>query len=170
MLSSYFDMNSCQARELIYFYSILVPIGNIFFYLIYFYLDREMEKRKHESRNELEARRMERRRRGKKRSVSPQEASVKKSKTSHSPGYGESVVTVSDASDVEMKSDSPHTDHEEGIYTFNTFFCVNFFKSFTGFKMYVTSLILCEYFIDYFSFIYMLIKRNKQTDTVTFVF
>lgn len=73
-----------------------------------------MTKRKTESRVELEARRQERRRRGKKRSVSPQELSAKKNKTQHSPNYGESVVTVSDASDVEMKSDSVHSEPEEG--------------------------------------------------------
>ncbi|XP_068629318.1 cyclin-dependent kinase 11B [Battus philenor] len=74
--------------------------------------EREMEKRKHESRNELEARREERRRRGKKRSVSPDEISNKK-KRNQSPNY-DSVVTVSDASDVEMKSDSIHSEPEEG--------------------------------------------------------
>lgn len=73
-----------------------------------------MVKRKHESRMELEARREDRRRRGKKRSVSPDEASTKKNKTDHSPHYGDSVVTVSDASDVEMKSDSAHSEPEEG--------------------------------------------------------
>lgn len=65
-----------------------------------------MEKRKNESRNELEARREERRRRGKKRSVSPNnEISNKKNKTV-SPEIDDNYVTVSDASDVEMKSDS----------------------------------------------------------------
>lgn len=73
-----------------------------------------MVKRKHESRVELEARREERRRRGKKRSVSPEDSSNKKNKTEHSPNYGDSVVTVSDASDVEMKSDSGHSEPEEG--------------------------------------------------------
>lgn len=73
-----------------------------------------MEKRKHESRAELEARREERRRRGKKRSVSPNEVSSKKNKTDHSPTCDDSVVTLSDASDVEMKSESPHSEPEEG--------------------------------------------------------
>lgn len=77
-----------------------------------------MVKRKHESRIELEARREDRRRRGKKRSVSPEEISTKKNKTEHSPRYGDSVVTVSDASDVEMKSNSPHSEPEEGIKEF----------------------------------------------------
>ncbi|XP_039747429.1 cyclin-dependent kinase 11B [Pararge aegeria] len=79
--------------------------------------EREMVKRKHESRVELEARREERRRRGRKRSVSPQAVSTKKNKTQHSPNYGESVVTVSDASDVEMKSDSLHSEPEEGEHS-----------------------------------------------------
>lgn len=79
-----------------------------------------MEKRKHESRNELEARR-ERRRRGKKRSVSPNEASNKKTKTNHSPNFGDSVVTVSDASDVEMRSNSPQSEQEDGKF-------INLFK------------------------------------------
>ncbi|XP_059054339.1 cyclin-dependent kinase 11B [Achroia grisella] len=79
--------------------------------------DREMEKRKYESRHELEARREERRRRGKKRSVSPNDPSTKKTKTNHSPNYGDSVVTVSDASDVEMKSESLHSEPEEGEHS-----------------------------------------------------
>ncbi|XP_041976856.1 cyclin-dependent kinase 11B isoform X2 [Aricia agestis] len=79
--------------------------------------EREMVKRKHESRGELEARREERRRRGKKRSVSPDEGANKKNKTNHSPSYGDSVVTVSDASDVEMKSTSPHSEPEEGEHS-----------------------------------------------------
>ncbi|XP_026758093.2 cyclin-dependent kinase 11B [Galleria mellonella] len=79
--------------------------------------DREMEKRKYESRHELEARREERRRRGKKRSMSPDDSSSKKSKTNHSPNYGDSVVTVSDASDVEMKSDSAHSEPEDGEHS-----------------------------------------------------
>lgn len=62
----------------------------------------------------MEARRQEHRRRGKKRSVSPDDAATKKTKTSNSPNYGDSVVTVSDSSDVEMKSESPHSEHEEG--------------------------------------------------------
>ncbi|XP_030024358.2 LOW QUALITY PROTEIN: cyclin-dependent kinase 11A [Manduca sexta] len=78
--------------------------------------EREMEKRKHESRTELEARREERRRRGKKRSVSPTETTNKKTKTEQSPNYGDSVVTVSDASDVEMKSDS-HSEPEDGEHS-----------------------------------------------------
>ncbi|CAK1581978.1 unnamed protein product [Parnassius mnemosyne] len=77
--------------------------------------EKEMEKRKHESRNELEARREERRRRGKKRSVSPDDGSNKK-KRNHSPIY-DAVVTVSDASDVEMKSDSLHSEPEEGEHS-----------------------------------------------------
>lgn len=71
-----------------------------------------MEKRKHESRTELEARREERRRRGKKRSVSPDDVANKK-KRQQSPNY-DSVVTVSDASDTDMKSDSVHSEPEEG--------------------------------------------------------
>lgn len=82
------------------------------------FLEREMEKRKHESRTELEARREERRRRGRKRSVSPEDSSNKKSKTNHSPTYGDSVVTVSDASDVEMKSDSAHSEPEDGEFCY----------------------------------------------------
>ncbi|XP_038216021.1 cyclin-dependent kinase 11B isoform X2 [Zerene cesonia] len=78
--------------------------------------EREMVKRKHESRNELEARREDRRRRGKKRSVSPDESRTKKNKTMHSPSYGDSVVEVSDASDVEMKSDT-HSEPEEGEHS-----------------------------------------------------
>ncbi|XP_026742794.1 cyclin-dependent kinase 11B isoform X3 [Trichoplusia ni] len=81
------------------------------------FADKEREKRKHESRTELEARRQEHRRRGKKRSVSPDDAATKKTKTSNSPNYGDSVVTVSDSSDVEMKSESPHSEHEEGEHT-----------------------------------------------------
>lgn len=77
-----------------------------------------MEKRKHESRTELEQRREDRRRRGKKRSISPNDSATKKSKAEHSPNYGDSVVTVSDASDVEMKSESPHSEHEDGEYFF----------------------------------------------------
>ncbi|XP_046964532.1 cyclin-dependent kinase 11B isoform X1 [Vanessa cardui] len=79
--------------------------------------EREMVKRKHESRVELEARREERRRRGKKRSVSPEEMTSKKNKTDHSPTCDDSVVTLSDASDVEMKSVSPHSEPEEGEHT-----------------------------------------------------
>ncbi|CAH4032084.1 cyclin-dependent kinase 11B isoform X2 [Pieris brassicae] len=78
--------------------------------------EREMVKRKHESRSELEARREDRRRRGKKRSVTPEEGGSKKNKTSHSPNYGDSVVEVSDASDVEMKTDS-HSEPEEGEHS-----------------------------------------------------
>lgn len=74
-----------------------------------------MEKRKHESRTELEARREERRRRGKKRSVSPEDTSNKKNKSDTSPHLDEAVV-VSDTSDVEMKSISPHSEPEEGTY------------------------------------------------------
>lgn len=74
-----------------------------------------MEKRKYESRNELEARREERRRRGKKRSPSPNDSIIKKTKVTHSPTFN-SVVTVSDTSDAEMKSNSPHTDPEDGIF------------------------------------------------------
>ncbi|XP_052737607.1 cyclin-dependent kinase 11B isoform X1 [Bicyclus anynana] len=79
--------------------------------------EREMVKRKNESRVELEARREERRRRGRKRSVSPQVVSSKKNKTQHSPNYGESVVTVSDASDIEVKSDSQNSEPEEGEHS-----------------------------------------------------
>lgn len=79
------------------------------------FLDKEREKRKHESRSELEARREQHRRRGKKRSVSPDETSTKKHKPDSSPNYGDSVVTVSDSSDVEMKSDS-HSEPEDGKY------------------------------------------------------
>lgn len=76
--------------------------------------EREKEKRKHEFRSELEARREERRRRGKKRSISPEDKkSFKKSKSEQSPSYGDSVVTVSDASDIEIKSDS-HSEPEDG--------------------------------------------------------
>ncbi|XP_047509828.1 cyclin-dependent kinase 11B isoform X2 [Pieris napi] len=78
--------------------------------------EREMVKRKHESRSELEARREDRRRRGKKRSVTPEEGGSKKNKTSHSPNYGDSVVEVSDASDVEMKTDT-HSEPEEGEHS-----------------------------------------------------
>lgn len=87
-----------------------------------------MEKRKHESRTELEARREERRRRGKKRSVSPDDVSNKKSKTNHSPAYGDSVVTVSDASDVEMKSNSPHSEPEDGNYIIHLIIIILFDK------------------------------------------
>ncbi|XP_075969515.1 cyclin dependent kinase 11B pitslre isoform X2 [Anticarsia gemmatalis] len=76
----------------------------------------EREKRKHESRSELEARREEHRRRGKKRSVTPDEGASKKTKTTNSPNYGDSVVTVSDSSDVEMKSDT-HSEPEDGEHT-----------------------------------------------------
>lgn len=77
---------------------------------VFSFLEREIEKRKYESLKELEARREERRR--KKRSVSPSnEKSIKKSRTS--PNYAE-VVTVSDTSDVEMKSDSHNSEPEEG--------------------------------------------------------
>ncbi|KAI8435072.1 hypothetical protein MSG28_003478 [Choristoneura fumiferana] len=80
--------------------------------------EREMEKRKHESRNELEARREERRRRGKKRSASSEEPNSKKNKSNHSPHYGDSVVTVSDASDVDLKSDvESNSDPEEGEHS-----------------------------------------------------
>ncbi|XP_037973667.2 cyclin-dependent kinase 11B [Plutella xylostella] len=82
--------------------------------------NREMEKRKHESRTELQARREERRRRGLKRSVTPEpeEASNKKNKTEKSPRFEEAVVTVSDASDVEMKSDdSNNSEPEEGEHS-----------------------------------------------------
>lgn len=79
-----------------------------------------MEKRKHESRNELEARREERRRRGKKRSASSEEPNSKKNKSNHSPHYGDSVVTVSDASDVDLKSDiESNSEPEEGKFTFS---------------------------------------------------
>nr|CAB3516241.1 unnamed protein product [Spodoptera littoralis] len=81
-----------------------------------FVSDKEREKRKHESRTELEARRLEHRRRGKKRSVSPSETATKKTKTD-SPNYGDSVVTVSDSSDVEMKTDSLHSEPEDGEHT-----------------------------------------------------
>ncbi|KPI91432.1 Cyclin-dependent kinase 11B [Papilio xuthus] len=77
--------------------------------------EKEMEKRKHESRTELEARREERRRRGKKRSVSPDDVANKK-KRQQSPNY-DSVVTVSDASDTDMKSDSVHSEPEEGEHS-----------------------------------------------------
>uniref|UniRef100_A0A2H1WGK5 cyclin-dependent kinase n=1 Tax=Spodoptera frugiperda TaxID=7108 RepID=A0A2H1WGK5_SPOFR len=80
------------------------------------FADKEREKRKHESRTELEARRQEHRRRGKKRSVSPSETATKKTKT-ESPNYGDSVVTVSDSSDVEMKTDSLHSEPEDGEHT-----------------------------------------------------
>ncbi|XP_060800454.1 cyclin-dependent kinase 11B isoform X2 [Amyelois transitella] len=79
--------------------------------------DREMEKRKYESRQELEARRQEHRRRGKKRTVSPVDTANKKSKSETSPTYGDSVVTVSDASDVEMKSDSAPSSAEDGEHS-----------------------------------------------------
>ncbi|RVE43437.1 hypothetical protein evm_011888 [Chilo suppressalis] len=79
--------------------------------------EREMEKRKHESRNELEARREERRRRGRKRSASSEDISHKKSRNTQSPNYGDSVVTVSDASDVDMKSESPHSEPEDGEHS-----------------------------------------------------
>lgn len=82
-------------------------------YLLKLFLEREMEKRKYESRNELEARREERRRRGKKRSPSPDDSMTKKSKISHSPAFN-SVVTVSDTSDVELKSESPLSEPEDG--------------------------------------------------------
>lgn len=62
----------------------------------------------------MEARRQELRRRGKKRSVSEDGTTKKKTKTTNSPNYGDSVVTVSDSSDVEMKSDSPHSEPEDG--------------------------------------------------------
>uniref|UniRef100_A0A2A4K6F1 cyclin-dependent kinase n=1 Tax=Heliothis virescens TaxID=7102 RepID=A0A2A4K6F1_HELVI len=81
------------------------------------FADKEREKRKHESRTELEARRQEHRRRGKKRSVSPSETTTKKTKTTESPDYGDSVVTVSDSSDIEMKTDSPHSEPEDGEHT-----------------------------------------------------
>lgn len=72
-----------------------------------------MEKRKYESRNELEARREERRRRGKKRSPSPDDSMTKKIKINQSPAFN-SVVTVSDTSDIELKSLSPHSEPEDG--------------------------------------------------------
>lgn len=87
----------------------------------FFFIEREMVKRKTESRGELEARREERRRRGKKRSVTPDEVANKKNKTNHSPNYGESVVTVSDASDVDMKSESVKSEPEEG----NIHYCLH---------------------------------------------
>ncbi|KOB77745.1 Cell division cycle 2 like-1 transcript variant A [Operophtera brumata] len=80
--------------------------------------EREMEKRKYESRNELEARREERRRRGKKRSPSPDDSVTKKSKISHSPTFN-SVVEVSDTSDVEFKSESLPSEPEDGSETGN---------------------------------------------------
>ncbi|CAB3236416.1 unnamed protein product [Arctia plantaginis] len=80
------------------------------------FAEKEREKRKHESRSELEARREQHRRRGKKRTVSPDETTIKKHKTDNSPNYGDSVVTVSDSSDVEMKSDS-HSEPEDGEHT-----------------------------------------------------
>ncbi|XP_049867309.1 cyclin-dependent kinase 11B isoform X2 [Pectinophora gossypiella] len=80
--------------------------------------EREMEKRKNEARTELEARREDRRRRGKKRSTSPAtETSNKKGKPYQSPNYGDSVVTLSDASDVEMKSESEKSEPEEGEHS-----------------------------------------------------
>ncbi|GBP10868.1 hypothetical protein EVAR_5449_1 [Eumeta japonica] len=80
--------------------------------------EREIEKRKYEARSELEARREERRKRGKKRSVSPQEETLnKKNKTEQSPTFVEAIVTVSDASDVEIKSESPQSEQEEGEHS-----------------------------------------------------
>lgn len=80
------------------------------------FAEREMEKRKHESRTELEARREERRRRGKKRSASPEDTSNKKNKSEESSHVDEAVVTLSDTSDVEMKSESPNSEPEEGMF------------------------------------------------------
>lgn len=109
-------------------------------------LDREMEKRKHESRTELQARREERRRRGLKRSVTPEpeEAPNKKNKTEKSPRFEEAVVTVSDASDVEMKSDDSNNSEPEEGKVFNILMQYNIVSSIIALYVYTKKKTFCQ--------------------------